>query len=79
MNNQEYHCPHCGNEESYYVKQEARGPIYYLINFDGSEADNTEMYEGLRYTTGKYGYCSGCNKRLFKVDRSMRPLEVTHE
>jgi uncharacterized protein with PIN domain len=72
-------CPKCGNDESYYVEQRVTGKINFYINYDGTEAENSEMYEHLKHKTLKYGYCSNCNKRLFKVDENMRPVEVTNE
>lgn len=62
-------CPFCGNKE-YYIKQRMSGTCEYNKRFDGAEAsDNSEMHEGLRYTTiSKYAYCNNCFKRLFKLD-----------
>lgn len=60
-------CPHCGCG-SYYTKMQANGPIKTYFNFDGTEAENGEMYEGLSYRGGKYAYCANCHKRLFKME-----------
>ena len=60
-------CPYCGSEE-YYTVQNASGKVFYRERFDGEEAENGAMYEGLRYKqAGKYAYCCDCNKRLFKL------------
>lgn len=60
-------CPRCGCEE-FYIRQRAEGIIHYKFRFDGEEADNGEMYEGIRVeSTGKFAYCVHCNKRLFKL------------
>lgn len=56
-------CPFCGYDELY-VRQHAEGTIKYHFSFDGSEADNTDMYSTLRVTGGKNVYCSQCNKFL---------------
>lgn len=61
-------CPYCGSTEGYYVKQQAHGPITYKFNFDGSEAENGDMYDDLRITGGKIAYCLNCDKRLFNMN-----------
>lgn len=56
-------CPFCGYDELY-VRQHAKGTIKYHFSFNGSEADNTDMYSMLSVTGGKNVYCSQCNKFL---------------
>lgn len=57
-------CPFCGSE-SYYMKQSYKGTCYYYINFDGSDADNTETHGGAEYkNTSKFAFCSECNKKI---------------
>lgn len=56
-------CPFCGNEE-FYTKQQFRGGCWYNERFDGNEADNTEMYDGLLSYGGDKAYCNNCNKYL---------------
>lgn len=63
-------CPKCGSDEGYYTKDYAYGNIRTNHKFDGSIADNTEMYMYLEHKMGKYAYCSSCGKRIFKVDGS---------
>lgn len=60
-------CPNCGSEH-YYVKMNFSGSGNFNYRFDGKEADNSEMHDGIRYSYGKFAYCVECNKRLFKVD-----------
>lgn len=60
-------CPKCGSDVGYYTKDYASGPVYYNHNYDGTEADNSEMYNGLVFTRGKYAYCLACYERLFKI------------
>lgn len=61
------HCPHCGSKDGYFEKQQIRGPINFCYNFDGTEADNTDMYNATTFTHGKYAYCLHCGKRLFEM------------
>ena len=59
-------CPKCGHDK-FYTKSYASGIIRYIERFDGEEANNGDMYEGLSHKKqSKYAYCNGCNKRLFK-------------
>lgn len=60
-------CPHCGSKGGYHTKMQVRGSIVVYFNFDGSEADNTEMYQHLQHHGGEYAYCNDCNKRLFRM------------
>ncbi len=60
-------CPVCGSKDGYYTKEQARGPIQLIYNFDGSESDNGSMYDMLTFSGGKYAYCLKCDKRLFKM------------
>ena len=60
-------CPHCGSNEGFYTKMQARGSVINRMNFDGSEAENGDMYEGLRFVGGEYAWCQHCHKRLFKM------------
>ncbi|MBP1176755.1 hypothetical protein JOE49_004007 [Paenibacillus sp. PvR133] len=60
-------CPHCGNEEGFYTKDFSSGAIRTRYNFDGTEADNTELYSGLRHKMGKKAHCSKCDKVVFDM------------
>ena len=60
-------CPYCGNNKEYYTKDFVSGRVNYEYRFDGEEADNTGVYDSLRHTSGKYAYCSDCEKRLFRI------------
>lgn len=60
-------CPYCGNKEEFYIKQQVHGCVQFRLRFDGGEAENGAMHEGISYTGGKYAYCSQCGKRLFKM------------
>ena len=59
-------CPFCGCE-TFYVKMRYKGSGIFRINFDGTEAENGDMYDNLKNTySSKFAYCEGCNKRLFR-------------
>jgi hypothetical protein len=60
-------CPYCGSDWGYYTKDYIHGSTWYRCNFDGTEADNGDMYDPLTHEAGKYAYCLSCNKRLFKM------------
>lgn len=60
-------CPYCGSEKGFLSKDYICGPSWVNYNFDGSEADNDEMYDTTKVTIGKYAYCCNCGKRLFKM------------
>ena len=61
-------CPHCHSDEGYYTKSTYKGKGIFRFNFDGSEAENGDMYDGLVETQSKYVYCLNCDKRLFKTE-----------
>lgn len=65
-------CPHCGSNYGYYTKDYIVGKCNYNFHFDGSEAYNGAMYDGLLHRFGKYAYCTNCNKRLFRVFKMER-------
>lgn len=60
-------CPHCGSDEGFYTKVQVSGTTRYCYNYDGSEAENSELYESCSHKGGKYAYCLKCGKRLFKM------------
>lgn len=60
-------CPHCGCETFYY-KSKVSGIVATHVNFDGSEADNTEMHNSLSYESMKFVYCSQCQRKIARKD-----------
>lgn len=68
-------CPFCGNEE-FYTKLQFRGSCWYNERFDGNEADNTEMYDGLLSYGGDKAYCNNCNKYLGNRTKNIVSKEV---
>lgn len=61
-------CPHCKSKEGYYLKITYSGVGIFRFNYDGSGADNGDMYDGVFPKTSKYYYCLNCDKRIGKVD-----------
>lgn len=68
------HCPYCGSDEGYYTKDYLCGSTRYNHNYDGTEAENGDMYESVEVKAGKIAYCVNCDKRLFRTDE----LEEAH-
>ena len=61
-------CPHCGNDDTFYIKSYMHGRSRSDFNFCNGEPDhNEEMYDNLSIKQGKYAYCGQCNKRLFEM------------
>lgn len=59
-------CPYCGNDE-YYIHQRISGRAEFKARYDGEEADNGHLHNGLDYTDiGKFAYCTECRKRVFR-------------
>ena len=56
-------CPFCGHYE-FYTKSVVTGVSCFNECFDGSEADNESMYEGLTFNSNGKAYCKRCNKYL---------------
>ncbi|MGN5650409.1 hypothetical protein [Bacillus sp. Brlt_9] len=60
-------CPHCDSDCGYYTKLQIYGSSFSRYNFDGSEGENSDCYDGLNHKEGKVAYCIDCNKKLFKL------------
>lgn len=56
-------CPFCGCK-MYYEKQTVKGNIEFNSLFNGKDAPNDDLYEGLTYTYSGRCYCRDCNKYL---------------
>lgn len=56
-------CPFCGGAQ-YFERRAVRGAVTYFSRFDGKEADNSNMHEGLVYSGGKRVWCAECGKLL---------------
>ncbi|TKJ83771.1 hypothetical protein PaeCFBP13512_22405 [Paenibacillus sp. CFBP13512] len=61
-------CPHCKSDEGYFRKDYVKGRMQYRFNFDGSEADNGDMYELLNFNHGKKAYCLNCKKPICSMN-----------
>lgn len=59
--------PHCGSG-SYYYLSTVSGHATTWVNFDGSDADNTEMYNGIGHKTLKFVFCAECEKKIARID-----------
>ena len=60
-------CPHCGSD-TYYIKETATCKIVHYSKFDGSEADNSEMYDGMTHKLrSKFAFCKNCDRKLFRI------------
>lgn len=56
-------CPFCGCK-MYYEKQTVKGKVEFNSLFNGEEAPNYDLYEGLTHTYSGRCYCLDCNKYL---------------
>lgn len=59
-------CPFCGSTTFYEIDY-PKGPVYYRFNADGSEADNTDMYNSLSFykrRNDNFIYCDNCHKKI---------------
>lgn len=57
-------CPFCGSDE-FYTTQYVYGTLRYKERYDGKEAENEQLYDGLN--TKNYSgrtYCANCEKYL---------------
>ncbi|QAV22032.1 hypothetical protein [Proteus hauseri] len=52
-------CHHCGNDYSFYVIHTASGSTSYFYGFNGDDADNTHLWDGVRLKS---------KRRLFAVN-----------
>lgn len=64
-------CPFCGYD-TFYQKQYAYGTILFRGRFDGKEAHNEDLYEGLnyKYNVGR-AYCLNCNEYLGNIEENV--------
>jgi hypothetical protein len=57
-------CPHCGSKEGYYRKVRYYGWGQYNFNYDGSDADNSTMWDSIPFRDSPKAYCSDCDKEI---------------
>ena len=61
-------CPNCGYDE-YYAKDWVAGSQEYATRFDGKQAYNGEMWQGISTVRhGKIAYCSECRKPIARIE-----------
>lgn len=56
-------CPHCGHDE-FYRKTRLSGYTEFRYRFDGEDAENSHMHDGLNYKESKTAYCCACHKPI---------------
>ena len=56
-------CPFCGCT-TFYQKFQYRGRGIYFSNYDGSDAENGDMYDYVNATTTGRAYCAECDRYL---------------
>lgn len=62
-------CPYCGCKE-YYQRERITGETVFYMRFDGTEGDNTDLYEGLENKIiSVFAYCAECEKRIARLDQ----------
>lgn len=60
-------CKKCGSDEGVYITEQYKGTAHMKYNFDGSDQDNVEVYDGMTSKQGVYVYCQSCNQRVMTV------------
>ena len=61
-------CPSCGGDEYYFIEKPI-GKIIMRYKFDGSEADNSEMYSNISTKPLKFVYCSLCGVKIARNNK----------
>lgn len=61
-------CPHCGNDDEFYVVQRYSGQGVYRRCFDGYTTDNSHMYDCLNTKVSKRAFCGRCDKPVASWD-----------
>jgi hypothetical protein len=72
-------CPHCGNDDEFYVVQSYSGKGVYRRCFDGYATDNTEMYNCLTTKVSKRAFCGSCNKPVARWDEEADTKHYTKQ
>jgi len=53
-------CPKCGSTYGYFIRSRVSGHAMISFNWDGTDGDNTEMHEHIKYHDLKTKYCHEC-------------------
>ena len=56
-------CPLCGGT-TYYYQSAVSGHITSWVNFDGTDADSSEMYTGMNTKPLKFVFCAECHEKI---------------
>ncbi|GAF66421.1 hypothetical protein BTS2_3322 [Bacillus sp. TS-2] len=60
-------CPHCKEQEGFYLKEQVRGSSEPHFTKEGHYANkNGHIYESLNHSGGKRAYCMNCNGYIGK-------------
>lgn len=61
-------CKHCNSTLGFYVNDViVHGNVISCYNFDGTEGDNSAMFDGLTTKPGKDAYCLDCDGYVGKT------------
>ena len=72
-------CPHCGSDEGLYTKCVYREVIC-LLDFNGKEQDNSEMYDNADVEAGRIIFCQHCHKSICRLSTFEKHWkEASHE
>jgi hypothetical protein len=61
-------CPHCGDDEQFYVRLVVSGTTSEFFTFDGGAGDNTHMWDYVKTKNQKTAFCGTCQKRIGTVE-----------
>ena len=71
----EMKCKHCGNEETFYIKERISGTTHFYVDANGEAAEeNSHIYDHLEHKQSKHYYCAECNKRNIPIKNEIDEL-----
>lgn len=59
-------CQHCGSTLGFYILSNYMR-VPHETNFDGTQLDNTGMYDQADIERGKIAYCMNCDKAICRI------------
>ncbi|WP_298151105.1 hypothetical protein [Flavobacterium sp.] len=57
-------CPHCQSTGGYFRNMRMSGETEYHYNYDGTDAINDHIHDGLNYVEQKTLFCIDCKKPI---------------